>query len=38
MLLDYLAVDASPVDGRLPDDKVRSTLHLVMSLPTFQLG
>jgi uncharacterized protein (DUF1800 family) len=37
-LVDYLAVDVSPEDGRLPDDKVRSTVHLVMSLPTYQLS
>jgi uncharacterized protein (DUF1800 family) len=36
-LVDYLAADA-PEDGRLPDEKVRSTLHLVMSLPTYQLA
>src|SRR6266540_1298696 len=37
-LVDYLAADAAIEDGRLPDDKMRSTLHLVMSLPTFQLA
>jgi hypothetical protein len=37
-LVDYLAADASTEDGHLPDDKVRSAVHLVMSLPTYQLG
>ena len=37
-LLDYLAADISPEDGPLPDDKVRSAVHLVMSLPTYQLS
>jgi uncharacterized protein (DUF1800 family) len=37
-LVDYLAVDASIEDSRLPDEKVRSTVHLVMSLPTYQLS
>ncbi len=37
-LLDYLAADTSMEDGPLPDDKVRSTLHMMMSLPTFQLA
>jgi len=37
-LVDYLAADTSPEDGHLPEEKVRSTVHLVMSLPTYQLG
>ena len=37
-LVDYLAADPSPEDGHLPDEKVRSAVHLVMSLPTYQLG
>jgi uncharacterized protein (DUF1800 family) len=37
-LVDYLAADASVEDGQLPDEKIRSTVHLVMSLPSFQLS
>jgi hypothetical protein len=37
-LVDYLAADASIEDGSLPDGKIRSTVHLVMSLPSFQLS
>ena len=37
-LLDYLAAGTTIEEGLLPEDKVRSTLHLVMSLPTFQLA
>lgn len=36
-LVDYLA-DASTEDGHLPDEKIRSAVHLVMSLPTYQLA
>jgi uncharacterized protein (DUF1800 family) len=36
-LVDYLAADVFE-DGHLPDEKVRSAVHLVMSLPTYQLS
>jgi hypothetical protein len=36
--VDYLAAEAAIEDGRLPDEKIRSAVHLVMSLPTYQLA